>query len=104
MNLWWTVLAAAVLGFAAKYLGYLVPSTVVEGPRRSRVVTLLPVALLAGLLVTQTVGGDGAVVVDARLPAAALAVALFALRINFLVAVVAAAVLAAALRALGWAA
>lgn len=102
MTLWVIVLASAALGFALKLAGYLAPASVVEGPRRSRVISLLPVALLAGLLLTQTVGGDGTVAIDARLPAVALAVLLFALRVNFLVVVVAAAVLAAALRALGW--
>lgn len=104
MSLWWTVLSAAALGFVAKYLGYLAPPTVVEGPRRSRVVTLLPVALLAGLLVTQTVGGESTVTLDARLPAALVAVALFAMRVNFLVVVIAAGALAAGLRFVGWAA
>lgn len=100
--LWAAVLAACVLGFATKYLGHLVPETLVDGPRRSRVIGLLPVALLAGLVVTQTVGGDEGIVLDARLAAVALAVVLLWLRANFVIVVVAAATLAAALRALGW--
>ncbi|WP_338748076.1 AzlD domain-containing protein [Janibacter alittae] len=100
--LWLAVLAACALGFAAKYAGYLVPESVVDGRRRSRIIGLLPVALLAGLVVTQTVGGEGSIVVDARLAAAALAVVLLWLRANFVVVVVAAAALAAGLRALGW--
>lgn len=104
MSLWGVVLLAATLGFAVKFAGYLVPAEVVEGPRRSRVVTLLPVALLAGLLVTQTLGGGESVVVDARVPAVGLAVVLLLLRANFLLVVASAAALAAALRALGWAA
>ncbi len=102
--LWFAVIAACVLGFATKYAGYLVPESVVDGRRRSRVVGLLPVALLAGLVVTQTVGGDDGIVLDARLAAAALAVVLLWLRAGFVVVVFAAAALAAALRALGWAA
>lgn len=100
--LWLTVLAACVLGFLTKYAGYLVPESVVDGRRRSRVIGLLPVALLAGLVTTQTLGGDGAVVVDARVAAVALAVVLLWVRANFVVVVVAAAALAAGLRALGW--
>ena len=57
-SLWVCVLAACVLGFVTKYVGYLVPESLVDGRRRSRIIGLLPVALLAGLLVTQTVGGD----------------------------------------------
>ena len=65
---------------------------------------LLPIALLSGLLLTQTVGGDDGLVLDARVPAVLLAIVLFTLRVNFLVVVIIAAALAAALRALGWAA
>lgn len=101
--LWLAVLAACVLGFATKYAGHLVPESVIDGRRRSRVVGLLPVALLAGLVVTQTVGGDQGIVLDARLAGVALAVVLLWLRANFVIVVFAAAALAAALRALGWA-
>lgn len=103
-TLWLAVLAACLLGFATKLAGYLVPESVVDGRRRSRVVGLLPVALLAGLVVTQTVGGDDGIVVDARLAAVALAVVLLWLRANFVVVVFGAAALAAGLRLLGWAA
>ncbi len=102
MTLWITVLAAAALGFALKLAGYLVPPSTVEGPRRSRVISLLPVALLAGLLLTQTLGGSDGLMVDARVPAVVVAIALFALRVNFLVVVLVAAAVAAGLRALGW--
>ena len=100
--LWISVLAACVLGFVTKYLGHLVPESLVDGRRRSRVIGLLPVALLAGLVVTQTVGGDDGLVLDARLAAVTLAVVLLWLRANFVVVVFAAAALAAGLRALGW--
>lgn len=102
--LWVAVLAACVLGFVTKYVGQLVPESVVDGPRRSRIIGLLPVALLAGLVVTQTAGGDDALVLDARLAGVALAVVLLWFRANFVVVVFAAAALAAALRAHGWAA
>lgn len=102
--LWVTVLAACLLGFVTKYAGYLVPEGLVDGPRRSRVIGLLPVALLAGLLVTQTVGGGDSIILDARLAAVALAVVLMWRRANFVIVIFAATALAAALRALGWAA
>lgn len=100
--LWLSVLAACALGFVTKYLGHLVPESLVDGRRRSRIIGLLPVALLAGLVVTQTVGGDERIVLDARLAAVGLAVVLLWLRANFVIVVVAAAALAAGLRALGW--
>lgn len=101
-TLWVCVLAACALGFVTKYVGYLVPESLVDGRRRSRIIGLLPVALLAGLLVTQAVGGDDGIVVDARLAAVALAVVLLWLRANFVIVVFAAAALAAGLRGLGW--
>lgn len=100
--LWVCVLAACVLGYVTKFVGYLVPESLVDGRRRSKVIGLLPVALLAGLVVTQTAGGDDGIVIDARLAAVALAVVLLWLRANFVVVVFAAAALAAGLRALGW--
>ena len=100
--LWVCVLAACVLGYATKFVGYFVPESLVDGRRRSKVIGLLPVALLAGLVVTQTAGGDDGIVIDARLAAVALAVVLLWLRANFVVVVFAAAALAAGLRALGW--
>ncbi|HOT56762.1 MAG TPA: AzlD domain-containing protein, partial [Ornithinibacter sp.] len=97
------VLIASLLSVAVKLAGYLVPESVMAGERTRRVTTLLPVALLAALVVVQSVTGDaGAIVVDARLAAAGLAIVLLLLRVNFLVIVLAAGALAAILRALGW--
>ncbi|MBR7744485.1 AzlD domain-containing protein [Phycicoccus sp. BSK3Z-2] len=104
MTTWTTVLLACLAAFTLKLAGYLVPSSVVEGERRSRVVTLLPVALLAGLVAVQTLVGDGgAVTVDARLAALAVAAALLLVRADFLLVVAGAALTAALLRLLGWA-
>ena len=63
---------------------------------------LLTVALLAALVATQTIGHGVGVTVDARLPALAVAALLLALRAPFIVVVVAAALVAALLRLLGW--
>ncbi|HOB79898.1 MAG TPA: AzlD domain-containing protein [Ornithinibacter sp.] len=103
MSLWVAVLIASLLSVAVKLAGYLVPESLMAGERTQRVTTLLPVALLAALVVVQSVTGDaGAIVVDARLAAAGLAIVLLLLRVNFLVIVLAAGALAAILRALGW--
>lgn len=104
MTMWTAVLLACAACFALKFVGYLVPEHWISGPRTSRVTTLLPVALLAGLVVAQTVvGTGGALVLDARLAAVAVAVLLLLLRANFIVVVLGAAIAAAVLRALGWA-
>ncbi len=104
MTLWAWVLLGCGACFGLKLLGYLVPERWVSGARTSRVTTLLPVALLAGLVVVQTVVGiGGGLVLDARVAALGVAVVLLLVRANFIVVVLAAAVVAALLRGLGWA-
>lgn len=103
MSMTVAVLLACAACFVLKFVGYLVPESWVSGDRTGRVTTLLPVALLAGLVVVQTVVGDGgALLIDARLAAVAVAVVLLLLRANFIVVVFAAALVGAGLRYLGW--
>ena len=64
------------------------------------VVSLLAPAVLAALVVTQLVGGDREIVLDARLVGLAAAVVALLLRAPLLVVVIAAAVATAAVRAL----
>ena len=63
------------------------------------VVTLLAPALLAALVVTQAVGGDEEIVLDARLAGLGAAVVAILLRAPLLVVVVAAAAVTAGVRA-----
>jgi hypothetical protein len=101
---WNVVLLASVLVLGLKIAGYLVPARLLERPTPARVATLLTVALLSALVVTQTIQGSGGhpLSVDARLPALGVAAVLLAIRAPFIVVVVAAAVVAAVLRLLGW--
>ncbi|MDO5502685.1 MAG: AzlD domain-containing protein [Actinomycetia bacterium] len=102
MTLTVAVLIACALCFGTKIVGYLVPASIVEGERISRITTLLPVALLAGLIAVQTFSGDdGALVLDARLAALAVAALLLWRRANFLVVVFAGALAAALVRLAG---
>lgn len=102
MTLWVAVIAACLLAYALKLSGYLVPESRVSSPAVSRILPLLPVALLASLVVTQAfLGEGGSLVVDARAAAVGVAVVLFWLRVPFLVVVVVAAATAALLRAGG---
>lgn len=100
--LWVTVLAASLACFGLKLAGHLVPEHRLADERVARTSALVTVALLVSLVVVQTVGDGRAVVVDARLPALAVAAVALALRAPFVVVVVLAAGSAAGLRALGW--
>jgi len=75
---------------------------VLETPTASRTAELMTVALLSALIVVQTIGAGQGIVIDARLPALAVAAGLFALRVPFILVIIAAAATAAGLRALGW--
>ena len=101
----WVAIAVATAGcFTAKYLGHVVSGAVLQRDDVARVVLMAPVALLCALAAVQTVVSGSALVVDARLPAVAVAVVALLLRAPFVVVVLLAAATAAALRALGWAA
>lgn len=101
MTLWVAVVLASVASLLIKLAGYLVPESWLAGERTTRITTLLPVALLAALVVVQTVvGPGGSLVLDARIVAVGVAVVLLLLRANFLVIVLAAGATAALLRAI----
>lgn len=98
MTMWQIVIVASILCLAIKVAGSLVPSSLLEKPTPARVANLLTVALLAALIAVQTLGSGQSIVIDARLPAIGVAAILFALRVPFVLVVVAAAVVAALLR------
>ncbi|MCK0116667.1 branched-subunit amino acid transport protein AzlD [Isoptericola sp. CG 20/1183] len=100
--LWSTVLLASVASFGLKLAGHLVPEHWLATARVQRTSTLVTVALLVSLVVVQTFAAGSSVVVDARVPALAVAAVALALRAPFIVVVVLAAAAAAGLRALGW--
>jgi len=104
MTLWTAVVAASLLCFALKAVGYLIPPRWFEAPAPSRIVDLLTVALLGALVAVQTLGAGQQIVLDARVPALVVAAGLLIVRAPFLVVVVAAAVVAALLRLWGLAA
>lgn len=101
MSLWSIVLLASFGVFAIKLVGYLVPATLLERPTPTRIANLLTVAMLAALVAVQTLGVGESIVLDARIPAVLLALVLFALRVPYIVVVLAAGVAAALLRNFG---
>lgn len=103
MTVWHIILLASIAVLAIKLLGYLVPPHVLEAPRAARTAELTTVALLAALIVVQTLGAGQALSLDARLPAVIVAAVLFAVKVPFIIVIIAAAVVAAVLRMFGWA-
>lgn len=99
--LWMGVLAAAVLSFVQKWLGYQVPPEAFERPRVARITGYLPVALLGALVATQTLTQGSSIVLDARIVGVAVAALLLWRRAPFLVVVLAGAAVTAGLRLLG---
>ncbi len=100
MTVWQIVILASIAVLAIKLVGYLIPPTWVEKPTPARVANLLTIALLSGLVVVQTLGAGQAIVADARVPALIVAAGLFALRVPFILVIIAAAVVAALIRLL----
>lgn len=99
--LWSAVLLAALACLAIKLAGHVLPEHWLAQPRVARVAALVTVALLSALVAVQTAASGDRVVVDARLPALAVAAVALALRAPFVVVVVLAAATAAGLRLLG---
>ena len=99
--IWAAVLTTSVGCYLLKLAGLSVPARVLASPRVRIAALLLPIALLAALTAVQTFGHAQSLALDARAAGLAFAVVALLLRAPFLVVVVGAAAVAAALRALG---
>lgn len=102
--IWIAVLLGSLGCWVEKLIGYLLPPALLDRASVRRVAAMLPVALLAALVAVQTFGSGQSLVLDARAAGLAVAVIALVLRAPFLAVVVVAAVTAAVLRAVGWAA
>ena len=96
---WAALLALAAGGYALKAAGPLVLGDRALPPLVERLLALIAVPLLAALIVVQTLSSGDRVVLDARVPALAIAAVLVWRRAPFIVCVLAAAAVAAGLRA-----
>ena len=98
--IWAGVLVASASCYALKLAGLSLPARLLQDARVQRTVPLVPIALLAALVATQTFSTGQHLVLDVR--AAALVVAFVAvlLRSPFIVVVASAAATAALLRLL----
>ena len=97
--IWTAILVTAAGCYALKLSGWLVPATWLEPVRVRTAVSLLPVALLAGLVVVQVFATRGGLRVDARAVALLAGAVCLRLRLPFIVVVVVAAATAALVRA-----
>ena len=97
---WLTVIGSGIAAVLLKAAGPVVVGGRQLGPRVAAVVALLGPAVLAALVVTQAVGGDREIVLDARLIGLGAGAMAVWLRAPLLAVVVVAAVAAALARAL----
>ena len=93
--MWAGVLVASAACYGLKLAGLSLPQRWLEDPRIERTVPLLPVALLAALVATQTFATGRHLVLDVRAASLVVAVAAVLLRAPFLVVVMVAAATAA---------
>jgi len=100
MTAWAALLAASAACYAIKLAGVSLPQRFLQDARIQRTIPLLPVALLAALIATQTFSTGHRLVLDARAAALAVAAIAVVLRAPFLVVVAAGAATAALLRLL----
>ena len=98
--IWAGLLTASAACYLLKLAGLSLPQRMLQDPRIQRTVPLIPVALLAALVATQTFSTGRHLVLDVRAAALAVAVIAVLLRAPFLVVVAAAAATAALLRLL----
>ncbi|HZK74545.1 MAG TPA: AzlD domain-containing protein [Clostridia bacterium] len=96
--IWAGVLVASAGCYLLKLAGLSLPPRLLQDARIQRTVPLIPVALLAALVATQTFATGQHLVIDARAGALSVALVAVLLRAPFLVVVVAAAATAALLR------
>jgi hypothetical protein len=102
MNLTTVVVLASLAVYSWKLIGYLVPQSALKHPGVSRTAGLLTVALLAALLAVQGFTSGKNVEFDERVPALVVAGLLLSFRTPFIVVVLTAAAVTAALRYLNW--
>ena len=98
--IWAGVLVASVSCYALKLAGLSLPQRWLQDPRVQRTVPLIPIALLAALVATQTFSSGQHLVLDVRAAALVVAIVAVVLRAPFLVVVAEAAATAALLRLL----
>ena len=96
-----TVIIASAAVFSWKLLGYVIPKAWITDAIRA-FSDRVTVVLMSALVGVQTFVSGNQVEFDARVPAVGIAAILFVLRVPYILVVIAAAAVAAGLRALGF--
>jgi len=99
---WTLVLSLAAIAYAVKVLGLVVAGGRTLPAPVERCLGLVPPALIAALIVTDTFSTAGDLVIDARVAGVGAAVVLAVRRAPLIAVIVAGAVVTAGVRALGW--
>lgn len=98
MTTWLYILAAGIVAFLTKLVGYLVPARALKSKRMTRVAGTLTIGLLASLTVLNTFANGQQLTFDARIGSLLAAFIALLLRAPFLVVVIVGAAAAALLR------
>lgn len=101
MITWIYIIAAGVVSYLTKFVGYLVPAKLLKSKRMTRIAGTLTIGLLASLTVLNTVSNGQQLVLDSRIGSLVAAFIALLLRAPFLVVVVVGALAAALLRLAG---
>jgi uncharacterized membrane protein len=101
MITWIYIIAAGVVSYLTKFVGYLVPTKLLKSKRMTRIAGTLTIGLLASLTVLNAVSNGQQLVLDSRIGSLVAAFIALLLRAPFLVVVVVGALAAALLRLAG---
>jgi len=92
---WIALIGSSALAFALKYLGSAVPEFWLSHPRIQRINNLIPIALLSGLVIVQTMTEKTKYIIDHRAAGVGFAIAALIAKAPFPVVVVGAAITSA---------
>jgi branched-subunit amino acid transport protein len=98
MTPWLAVIIGSIAVFSWKYLGYLLPHSILDSRIASRISGYITVALLSALVGIQTFIANKQIQIDGRLVAVLVAAVLLRFKAPFIVVVIVAAVVAAVFR------
>jgi len=92
---WIALIGSSGLAYALKYLGSAIPESWLSHPRIQRINSLIPIALLSGLVIVQTITEKTKYIIDHRLAGVGFAIAALIAKAPFPVVVVGAAITSA---------